>query len=204
MELDEMKNLWQAEDKNLESKIILNEAHLMKMNMDNATGEVDKIFSLSLLGRNMALVYCLISTGMAIFIIESLEYSIPALLGGSTMLWSYISHLSLKKPNYKESIIQIQKTICNFRIHMAANAKYDIMIVALWFLTIAPIFLKIVYKVSLYNDYKALAIFCVIAGITLVLLIATSRRAYAEYETSLKKFEVYLEDLNEFETKNIH
>lgn len=203
MEFDELKNLWRAEDKNLDNKIKLNEKLLLKMNMENATGEIDKIISTSLIGRNMALVYCFVSTGMAIFMIEAIEYSVPAILGGLAMLWSFISHLSIEKPDYKNPIVEIQKTICTFRVHSAANAKYDILISTLWLLTFAPIFLKIVSNVSLYNDHKALAIFCLVAGITLTLMAVLSRKLYAENDRSLKKAESYLAELIEFETNNL-
>jgi hypothetical protein len=202
MELDELKNLWKAEDKDLDSRIVLNEQHLIKMNMEHAAGEIDKIIRVSVLGRTMALVYCFVSTGMAIFMIEAIEYSIPAIVGAFAMLWSFISHLSIKQLDYKDSIIQLQKSICTFRVHTAANAKYDILIVGLWFLTIAPIFLKIAYDVSLYHDHKALAIFCLVAAITLILMIALSRKLYAEYDRSLEKSEAYLAKLIEFEVNN--
>jgi len=204
MELDELKNLWQAEDKNLDSRITLNKAQLMKMNMENATGGINKIINISLLGRNMALIYCFISTGMAIFMIDAIEYSLPAIFGGLAMLWSFISHLSIEKLDYNDSIVQLQKTICKFRIHLAANAKYDIFIVALWFLSIVPIFIKIIYNVSLYNSHKALAIFCLVACVALALMIALSRKAYTEYDRTLKKSEAHLSELIEFETKNLH
>lgn len=203
MELDELKNLWRAEDKNLNDKIILNEKLLLKMNMENATGEVDKIIETSMAGRNMALVYCFISTGMAIFMIEAIAYSIPAIVGGLAMLWSFVSHLSIKKLDYKNPIVQIQKAICTFRAHTAANAKYDILVVALWILTIVPIILKVVFNMSVYNDHKGLAIFYLIAGIPLALIIVLSRKLYAENDRSLKKAESYLAALIEFETNNI-
>lgn len=203
MELDELKNLWQAEHKNLENRIKLNEELLMKMNMEKATGDINKIISISLLGRNMALIYCLISLGLAFSMIDSIEYSIPAILGALAMLWSFISHLSIKKPNYKDSIIQLHKTICTFKIHLAANAKYDIIIVAFWFLSVVPIFLKIVYNVSLYHNNQPLAIFYLVAGIVLTVTIILSRNAYAKYDSQLKIAEDQLAELIDFENNNL-
>jgi len=199
MELDELKNIWKEEDKNLDSKIKLNENLLIKINMENTTGEFNKILSISLLGRNMALIYCFISIVMAILMIEEIGYSLPAILGGLAMLWSFISHLSIEKPNYKDSVVQLQKTICNFRIHMAANAKYDISVVALWLLTLAPIYLKYFYNISLYNNLKALFIFCLISAVVLTLMITLSRKMYKEYDQKLKNAEANLSELIVFE-----
>src|SRR5699024_9861702 len=122
-----------------------------------------------------------------------------AILGGLAMLWSFISHLAIEKPNYTDSLVQLQKTICNFRIHMAANAKYDIAIVAFWLLTLAPIYLKLVYKISLYTNLKALSIFILIAAVVLTLMIAVSRKTYKKYDQKLKNSEAYLAKLIQFE-----
>ncbi len=203
MELKELKNIWQAEDTELDGKMELNEGYLMKMEMKDATGQINKIVSLATFGRNMALVYCCISIGMAIFMIEALEYSMPAIIGGLAMLWSFISHLSLEKPDYNESIIKLQKATCTFRIHLAANAKYDIFIVALWFLSLGPIALKIGYNISLYNDPKALAIFCLVAIVSLTVIIALSRKTYKEHDRTLKKSEAYLAELIGFEKNDL-
>jgi hypothetical protein len=199
MELEELKNLWQAEDRSLDKRIQLIEAHLIKMDMESANNEITKIVKLSVFGRNMALVYCLISIGMAMSIINLLEYSIPAILGALAMLWSFISHLSIIKPNFNDPILQLQKSICNFRIHLAANAKYDILIVVFWFLTLAPIFLKITFKISLYDDSRTFAIFCLIAGFTLTVLVNFSNKAYREYDKLLNNAQDYLLKLTQFE-----
>jgi hypothetical protein len=199
MELDEFKNAWKAEGENLESKIKLNENLLIKIKMESATGEFNKLLSQSLLGRNLALVYCLISLAMAIKVIEEFAYSLPAILGSFAMLWSFISHLSIEKPDYMGSVIKLQKTICKFRVHMAANAKYDISIAALWMLTFVPVFLKSISNISFYSDPKVLSVFCLISVVVLTLMIVLSRKTYKENTRKLKQTEAYLAELIEFE-----
>jgi len=203
MELDELKNLWSAEDKVLDNRLKLNEEHIRKMNMKNITGETNKIIWISMLGRNLALVYCGISVWLAISVIEEIEYSFPAILGGLAMLWSFISHLSVEKLNYTDSIVQLQKAICTFRIHMVKNAKYDALVVAFWVLTVMPIHLRVVHNFSLYDHAKALVIFCLLVGIGLTLVIALSRRVYTKHAKKLKESESYLAELMEFETNNL-
>jgi len=203
MELDELKNLWKAEDSELERKIKLNEEHLMKMNMDKNIGEISNIVRISLFGRNMALIYCFISIGMAVSMIEAIEYSIPAVLGALAMLWSFISHLSIEKPNYNDSIVQLQKSICAFRIHLSANAKYDVLVVAFWILSGTPIYLKLAFNISLYTNNQALAIFCLLAGIALTLMMALSNKIYEKHDKALKKAEANLAELIKFEKDNL-
>ena len=201
MNLDELKNTWKEEDKNLERNIQLNENLLFTMNLENTTGAFNKLLNKSLIGRNLALLYCIISIGTAILIIEEIAYSLPAILGGLAMLWSFVSHLAIEKPNYTVSLVQLQKTICNFRIHMAANAKYDIAIVAFWLLTLAPIYLKYVYNISLYTNLKALSIFFLISVVALTVMTAVSRKTYKKYDQILKNSEAYLTKLIEFENR---
>ncbi|KAA5540331.1 hypothetical protein [Adhaeribacter rhizoryzae] len=201
MNLDELKNTWKEEDKHLENKIRLNENLLLKMNLENTTGAINKIINKSLIGRNLALLYCFISIGTAVMIIEEIAYSLPAIMGGLAMLWSFVSHLAIEKPNYTVSLVQLQKTICNFRIHMAANAKYDIAIVAFWLLTLAPIYLKYIYKIPVYSNPKALSIFVLISVVVLTVMIAVSQKAYKKYDQILKNSEAYLSKLIEFENK---
>jgi uncharacterized membrane protein len=169
------------------------------MTMENATGEFNKLLSQSRLGRNLALLYCLISVVIAILIFEETAYSVPAILGGLAMLWSFISHLSIEKPDHAMSLVQLQKKIGNFRIHTATHAKYDILIVALWLLTLAPIFLKYTHNISLYSDLKALAVFCVISVVVLAFMVAVSRKMYQKNELKLRNTEAYLAELIEFE-----
>lgn len=199
MELEELKNMWQKEDKDLDGRIRINEERLLKVNLENTTAEINKIIKMSLFGRNMALVYCFISLGLAVSVIEEIEYSVPAIVGAFGMLWSFISHLSIEKPNYTNSIIQVQKTICTFRIHLAANARYDILMFALWYISVMPIFLKIAFNFSLYNNHRALSAHCLISVVVLTLIIALSRKAYKDYDQQLKRAESDLVELIKFE-----
>lgn len=200
MELDELKNLWKEDNKKLENRIELNEKLIQKMNMNTTVLEFDKLISKSILGRNMALVYCAISLIMASFIIEELVYSIPAIIGSLAMLWSFIDHLSINKPDYSRiSLVELQRSICNFRIHTSKTEKYDIAIVLFWLLTSTPLYLKLLRKISIYSNLKYFAIFSLFALVISIIVVATSRKVYATYEQKLKKAESDLEKIMEFE-----
>src|SRR6185369_13143386 len=100
MELDEMKKLWNEENERLKNKIEVNEKILKEMNMNKTISEIDPLFKRAILGRNLALVYCIISMVYASLVIQDVWYSIPAILGGLVMLRSFIYHLSIDKPDY--------------------------------------------------------------------------------------------------------
>ena len=200
MELDELKNLWKEHDKKLEDRIKLNEKILNKMNMDKAVGEFDKLISKSIIGRNLALVYCAIYLIWVSVIIEELEFSIPAIIGSLAMLLSFVDHLSITKPDYSRiSLIELQKSICKFRIHTSKTEKYDIAIVLLLFITTTPLYVKFVCKTSIYSNLKYFAIFCLLSVVISILVVALSRKTYATYDQKLKEAESDLEQIIAFE-----
>jgi len=201
MELDELKNLWKEENEKLENRIELNERLIKKMNMNSTVFEFDKLISKAIFGRNMALVYCAISLIMGSIIIEEFEYSIPAIIGSIAMLWSFVDHLSVAKPDYSRiSLIELQKSICNFRMHTTKTEKFDITIVLLWFITITPSYVKLVHKTSIYSNPNYLAIFCLFSFFISIIVIAASRKMYATYNQKLKETESYLELIKTFES----
>ena len=200
MELDELKNLWKEDNRKLEIRIELNEKLLRKMNMKKAVGEYDTLIKRSILGRNLALVYGSISFLTAAFLISEFEFSIPCIIGGLAMFWSYIDHLSIRKPDYYViPIIELQKSISKFRIHSSKTAKYDVSIVSLWLLTLAPVYIRLIFHISIYMDMVALSIFCLLSGILIIITIAAARNIYSNYERKLKESESYLDEIMEFE-----
>jgi ribosomal protein L29 len=201
MEIQELKELWQAESQRLEQKIELNETALRKMNMEKAVGRFDKLVEISIFGRNLALVYGVISLVAFASSLDRLEISIPLLVAALAMFWSFQYHLVIVKPKeYHEiSLVELQKLICNFRIHTSSSAKYDVLVVLLWFLTLIPFVIQIVFDVSVYeNSSYGLPVLLAITALCLI-----SRpfvvKIYAEYETELSKAENYLEEIIDFE-----
>jgi hypothetical protein len=200
MELDNLKEIWQKESKGLEARIAVNENIIRKMNLDKALGEFEVLVKRSLMGRNLALVYCLISVVFAAMAYDDLAYSVPGLLAGGAMLWSFISHLAITSPEYdKISVVALQKLICSFRIHTATHAVYDIAIVSCWLVTTVPLVLRVTQGVSIYSHADSTLLFLGISTIVIVLIAAFSRRAYGQYNQKLKEVEAQLNTIVEFE-----
>jgi hypothetical protein len=200
MELDNLKEIWQEESKGLEARIAVNESIIRKMNLDKTIGEFDVLVKRSLLGRNLALVYCLISVVLAAMAYDDLAYSLPTLLAGGAMLWSFISHLAITRPAYdKISVVALQKQICAFRIHTASNAVYDIAIVSCWLVTLLPLMLKVTLDVAIYSNAGNTLLFFGLSFVVIVLIAALSRSAYGEYNQKLKEAEAQLNTILEFE-----
>lgn len=201
MEIEELKTLWQADSQRLEKRIELNEKLLQQMNMEKAMGQFDQLVQKSIMGRNMALVYGAISIVSASLVIERIELSIPIILAAFAMFWSFKYHLVIEKPGdySKISLVELQKSICKFRIHTSGSAKYDISIFLLWALTLIPLYLDAILNVSVYSSLSYAFPFVMFVVAIAVILPQVFKKIYQEYETTLKESELYLEEIIEFE-----
>lgn len=201
MEIEELKVIWQADSQRLEKRIELNEKRLQQMNMEKALGSFDQLVKKSIIGRNMALVYGAISIVSASMIIERLELSIPIIIAAFAMFWSFKYHLVIENPGdySKVSLVELQKSICKFRIHTSTSAKYDISIFLLWVLTLLPLFLDSVLDVSVYGSMDYAFSFAMFIMAIVIISPQMFKKIYQEYETTLKESEVYLEEIMAFE-----
>ncbi|MDQ3393790.1 MAG: hypothetical protein M3512_06720 [Bacteroidota bacterium] len=201
MDIEEMKKYWDEEDAKLKYKLKLKEDMLMKMKLDKVVGELDKMINVSVLGRNLAFVYFLISLWYSSANFNDFEYSIPGIVGGLLMLWSFVHHLKIKKPQYFQmSLIELQKTIRNFREHTAASSKYDIGIVFIWYITLIPVILKSIFGLSIWKEPLFFAYIFWVFLIVAVLLVF-SIWIYKKYDEKLKESENYLDEILEFENQ---
>lgn len=195
MELDDLKNIWLKEKKELESKIILNHKLVKELIFNKSKNSFDKLIRLSIFGRNLALVYMLISLILASMVLHELKYSIPAFIGAAAMLFSFFQHISLVKPDYlKMSTIELQKNISQFRIHTSKYSKYDISIVSIWFLTVVPIYFKyfhhiVIPPIVLYPIYL----------VAIALITIFSIFIYKKIDKQLEESERQLNQIIEFE-----
>jgi hypothetical protein len=200
MELDELKNYWRLENEKLKDRIQLNENLIKKGYLDKTISEVDALLRASVLGRNLAFIYALISFTFTIILLRQIEFSIPCLLGGFAMLWSFKDHLSIARPNYVDlSIVELQKAIHKFRIHTSSRSTYDFLIVFIWFVTTIPAWMQVKHNTSVYSGGEtSTTYFSIILGLT-ILLILPFKYIYNKYEKKLKDAETLLSQILLFE-----
>lgn len=201
MEIDELKNIWKEESELLKSRIELNERLVSKINLDKAVNTFRVFLDISLLGRNLALVYCAISFVVAYHVIEDIHYSVPVVLGGLAMLWSFYHHLAIKKPKdyHSISIIQLQKAIEKFRVHSIKSQYYDFLVVVLWIITLVPVYLRSRYALDIYANINDLFLAAMILIGLVVVLFLFSRLGYYLYDKKLKESSLKLDELIQFE-----
>ena len=202
MDLDDFKGVWAKEKQELESRIVLNETLIKDITLDKHKGKLSKFISVSILGRNLTLVYMLISIALAFSVINEYGYSIPALVGALPMLLSFSQHKKLRKPDFiNMTTIELQKSICKFRRHTSKYAKYDIGIVAIWMLTLTPIYLKSLLQIDVYSSSTNLLILLIISILLISLMIIFSRGIYQKWDAQLLEIEEQMKQVKEFEGK---
>jgi hypothetical protein len=202
MDLEDYKAIWAKEQKDLKSRVILNEKRIEEITMGKHKGTFYKLLGISILGRNLALVYMVISIGFAISVIDEFQYSIPALFGAFAMLLSFSQHISLRKPDFiNMTTVELQKAINKFRIHTSKYSKYDIAIVSIWLLTLIPIYLKIIFKIDVYSNSTNLIVFSTIVIFLILLTVMFSKNIYQKWNVQLMESEEQLNQIKEFEEK---
>ncbi|RAW02310.1 hypothetical protein DQQ10_07185 [Pseudochryseolinea flava] len=195
--------LWAEENKALEARLKLNESLLRKMSFDKAVDTLTPLLTFSIFGRYLALVYCGISIVFAIKVWPAFLYCIPTLVGGAAMLWSFFSHRSLKMLDYSAlSILDLQKEICQFRIHTSKMERYDMGIVILWLITTTPSFLLTAKKIAIYENRPMLLSLCMAGAAIAAFVFLFTRLIYGAYNTKLLNAEADLKRISDFEQKD--
>lgn len=200
MELEDLKNTWKKEKVELENRVTLNEKYIHDLIIEKSKGRFTHLLGISVLGRYLALVYMGISVWFAYSVKEELAYSIPAFMGAAAMLFSFFQHRGLKLSDSNTmNTIALQKSISQFRIHTAKYGKYDIAIVAIWMITLAPVYLKRFFHLSIYNDPAIYIPFFAIILVITALLIMFSGKIYQKWNTELATSEINLNKIKAFE-----
>lgn len=149
----------------------------------------------------MALVYAAIYLISAFIIFTDFIYSIPLIIGGLAMIFSFKQHLAIEsKTNYFElSVLELQRRIQRFRIHTAKHKIYDGGIFFLWFATVAPPYLKYFQDYDVYASTINLSVYIGIFLLNLLFLGLACNLLYKSIDNELRDAEGALEEIDMFE-----
>ena len=190
MDIDEMKNIWKEDMNALESRIQINEKKIKELEFNNATTTFDKFLKISLAGKNMALVYALISFLLIIKLWQTPFIALIVGIGSAAMIFSYFQHSTLKKLDVTRlSLIDLQKEINKFRKHTAQTAVYDLSIVFIWMATIGIGLYQLISKSDIAYNLKTGAIISIITLLWFSLSYFGSKRIYRGIDIELTKSE---------------
>lgn len=201
-EFDELKSFWEEKNKALEHKISVNEELLTRLNMDKAISEFDKLLKLSIVGRYSALVFFIASFVFASFVFYDFEYSIPQFIGGIAMLWSFIFHSRLPKAKYENiSIIKMLEKVNTFHKYTFDTAKYDIGVTMFGFLVFLPVYLKLIFKMSVYTSLRHFLIFIGLYALFSIYMYIGCKGMYKGYDEKLTRISNNLKEITTLENK---
>ena len=202
MELNELKEIWQNEQNKLLTRIEINEKRVNEITVHNSKNKLEKYINISIVGRNLALVYFIISIWFASKVLNELLYSLPAIIGGLAMLFSFFQHITLKKANYSSmNIVELQKSIEKFRIHTLKYSKFDKGIVGLWLLTLSPIYLKLFFNISIFSNQNHFFIFLLVTIAISIFIKIFPFDIYKKWDLELNEAESKLNEIKEFEVE---
>jgi len=201
MELNELKSMWREDFDNLQDSLSLNKSLLNKSNLESSISEYEKLRNVSIMGRNMALVYATISFITAAYFFTHFLISIPLIIGGIAMIYSFTQHMVIEsKTDYLElSILEMQRRIQRFRIHTTKHYAYDTGIVLLWFITMAPAYLHYFEGYNVYESIPKLVMFFSTATVLSIIAVFVFKLIYRDIDKKLKNAESALEEIDMFE-----
>ncbi|RZT00160.1 hypothetical protein [Aquimarina brevivitae] len=204
MELQDFKAMWNTKQQQLEQQLEIHQEQLLAITLQNNKSNFEKYLNFAIVGRYLALVYCLISLGLIASMPYEFRYSIPSGLGALAMLFSFFQHSPLKKSNYRAmNLIELQKNITTFRIHTLKHAKYDKGIVLLWFLTTIPIYLNVFYDIALFSSISHILIFILTVTLIIVVTKILPLDIYKKWDKELREATEKLQEINHYQVGDL-
>jgi hypothetical protein len=202
MELDELKGAWAQYDKKLSDSLKLNEELLKKGVIDRSSREMKTPLNYEI-GTVIITCILVLFLGVSTYRFASeMKFLLPGLVATILTLSGLIS--SVKKINvlakidyYNTSVVALQKSIHRIQQKAIWSRKVEYYVFPLYFISFAPIFVKAVYNIDIYNKYQ---IFYV--GIILALIIYYPLAIWfysIGYDKKLKNTSDFLNELNKFE-----
>jgi len=209
MELSEMELLWKEHNVKLEKIMVLNGEMLKKLNFYPAVDGFSKLLNLSVAGRNMALIYALISVGLSVAILADHQLLLTTLAGAIVMLLSFAYHLhhtaKLTKLNfYNMPVIELQKTINEFKITSIKAGKYDLVVMIIWLLSMVPVVAKLWLHTTININVPSTPYYISAALIAIAALLYLNEKMYNNlYGKKLSQAEARLEEIIVFEESRV-
>lgn len=199
MNIDDIKNTWKKDMITLEQRVLVNEEKIRKLELNKTSTAFGKFLKVSLAGKNLALVYALLSVILMFKIKDSLLFVVIVGIGCAAMLFSYLQHGPIKKLDLGSlGVLELQQEIYKFRMHTAKTAVYDLTIVGIWMATAGLGFYQMISgHNSVYNFATATGI-----GVAISLWFAVayfgSKYIYRDIDVKLKESEDGLEALKSY------
>ena len=204
MEIDKLKENWQEKLNEQDKKISINFTLFKRLTEQNVSSSLDTILTIQKAGTYLALVYAAISFGLGLVFFFKYYYSIPLLIAGLLMVYSFLGH-------YKElkvitsigfdqtSVKEYLKTILSYEDWILKSKTNDFMITFFWVISITPIYVKYVHHIDVYNNNFLIFIFLGILAVIFLFITLGANSIYKDYNRKFNGIKSQLEEILEFE-----
>jgi hypothetical protein len=202
MELDELKAMWAQYDTKLTENLRLNEELLKKMNLDKSKQEMQIPLNYEIASVLINVLF-LLFFGISTFNFASeLKFLLPGLVATLLSVWWLLA--SLRKVNilmkidyFNSPVIELQKSINTVKQKALLFRKIEFYLLPIYAVAFAPIFVKVIYNIDIYNESK-LYITGLISSLILYYPLAIWYYKII-YDKKLKATSDFLNELNRFE-----
>jgi hypothetical protein len=206
MEIDKLKENWQEKLREQDQKIAINFSLFKKLTEQNVSSSLDKILTIQKLGTYFALVYAAISFGLGLVYFTEYYYSIPLLIAGFLMIYSFLGHYKQLKAittiGFEQTAVKdYLKIVLLYEDWIFKSKKADFIIVFIWFTSIAPLYAKYVLHMDIYHDSSSLLIFIGVSVSSALLMNFFAEKIYKDYNKKFKVIKNKLEEILEFENE---
>jgi hypothetical protein len=204
MELDKLKENWQEKFKAQEEKITFNFTLFKRLTEQNVTSSLDKILTMQKVGTYLALVYAAISFGLGFVFLNEYYYSIPLLIAGFLMIYSFLGHYKQLKAITsigfgRTAVKEYLKAVLSYEDWILKSKTNDFMITFFWIISTTPIFLKHVLHIDIFHDSSSLLIFIGVLVVIFTFITLGANSTYKDYNKKFKAIKRQLEEIKEFE-----
>lgn len=204
MEIDKLKENWQEKLREQDSKITINFTLFKRLAGQNIASSLDNILAFQKTGTYSALVYAIMSIGLGLFFFTKYYYSLPLILAGFLMIYSFLGHY--KQLNLitsigfdQTSVKDYLKTVLLYEDWIQKSKTNDFIITFFWIISIAPIFLKYVFHVDVYDNSSSLLIYIGALLVIFMFITIGANSTYIDFNKKFNGIKSQLEEILELE-----
>ena len=206
MEIDKLKENWQEKLREQDKKIAINFSLFKKLTEQNVSSSLDKILTMQKVGTYFALVYAAISIGLGLVFFTEYYYSVPLLIAGFLMIYSFLGHYKQLKAittiGFDQTAVKdYLKTALLYEDWIFKSKKADWIIVFIWFTSIAPLYVKYVFHKDIYQDGLSLLIFIGVSVLSSLLMNLFAGKIYKDFNKKFDTIKSQLKEIEEFENE---
>ena len=202
MELDYFKTIWAQYDIKLSENLKLNEELLKKMNLDRSIQEMKIPLNYEIASLLINILFILFFSISTFKLSSEIKFLIPGLVVILISVWWLLN--SIKKVNiltkidyFNSPVIELQKSINTIKQKAILFRKIEYFLLPIYAAAFAPIFVKTIYKIDIYNESEMYII-----GIIMSLILYYPLAIWyykVIYDKKLKTTSDFLNELIRFE-----